>query len=63
MVWEGGLKTLVNVTWPKQSQANCKPQGTALSRGRGGLNILYRLVSQDIGKKCVIFVCLNYFCP
>ena len=55
---------VVNVAmWSKQSRVNCKPQETTLSGGRGGLNILYPLVSQDIRKKCVIFVCFNYFCP
>ena len=49
--------------WSKQSRVNCKRQETTLSGGRGGLNILYPLVSQDIREKCVIFVCFNYFCP
>ena len=51
------------VALSKQSRVNCKLQETTLSGGEGGLNILYPLVRQDIPGKCVIFVCLNHFCP
>ena len=34
-----------------------------IERRRGGLNVLYPLVRQDIRGKCVIFLCLNHFCP
>ena len=40
------------VMWSKQSRVNCKPQETKLSGGRGVLNSLYPLVSQDIHEKC-----------
>ena len=51
------------VALSKESRVNGKPQETTLSGGEGGLNSLYPLVSQDIRDKCVIFVCLNHFCP
>ena len=47
----------------KQSWMNCKPHETTLNRGEGGMNILYLLVSHYICKKCVISICLNWFCP
>ena len=43
------------VTLSKQSWVN-------IEQRRGGLNILYPLLSQDI-PVCVISVCLDYFCP
>ena len=51
----------VGMLW-KQSWVNCKPHETILNRGRGIKYFLPASKSRQ-AQKCVIFICLNWFCP